>query len=93
MESHVRATEAARRFSDLLNRIRYRGESFVIERGGEPVCRLGPVAPARRTLGELAAVLRSLRPPDTSYLDAVERATRRQPRLPRDTWRSSSTRA
>jgi prevent-host-death family protein len=40
MESVVTATEAARRLSDLLNRVWYRNESFVIVRGGEEVARL-----------------------------------------------------
>jgi hypothetical protein len=44
LESHISATEAARTFSDILNRVRYRGEAFVVERGGEPVCRISPVA-------------------------------------------------
>src|SRR5687767_13963314 len=34
----ISATRAARSFSELLDRVCYRGESFVIERGGELVC-------------------------------------------------------
>jgi len=30
--------EAARSFSELINRVYQKGESFVIERGGEPIC-------------------------------------------------------
>lgn len=48
MTTRVSATEAARTFSDLLNRIRYRGEEFVVERAGEPVCRMTPAAPTKR---------------------------------------------
>ena len=42
MTTRVSATEAVRTFSDLLNRIRYRGEEFVVERAGEAVCRMTP---------------------------------------------------
>lgn len=49
------ATDLARNLGDILGRIRYRGESFVIERNGTPVARIGPVpgtapAPAARAL-------------------------------------------
>jgi antitoxin (DNA-binding transcriptional repressor) of toxin-antitoxin stability system len=42
MESHLTATEAARNFSDLVDRVLYRGEVFVVERGGRSVCRIVP---------------------------------------------------
>jgi antitoxin (DNA-binding transcriptional repressor) of toxin-antitoxin stability system len=38
----VSATDAARHLGDLLARVRYRGESFLIRRGREIVARLGP---------------------------------------------------
>jgi antitoxin (DNA-binding transcriptional repressor) of toxin-antitoxin stability system len=40
----ISATEAARGFSDLLDDIEHRGQSFVVIRGGHPVARLEPVA-------------------------------------------------
>lgn len=43
MKSEISATEAARRFSEILNRVRYRNESFVVKRGGVPVCEIVPV--------------------------------------------------
>jgi len=49
----VSATEAVRNFSEILNRVRYRGETFVIERGGQPICELRPATP-------LAAGVRSI---------------------------------
>ncbi len=33
----ISATGASRTFSELLNRVRYRGDSFVIERAGEAI--------------------------------------------------------
>ena len=43
----ISATELARQLGDILGRIRYRRESFVIERNGTPVARLIPVGPKR----------------------------------------------
>jgi antitoxin (DNA-binding transcriptional repressor) of toxin-antitoxin stability system len=80
------ATQAARTFSDLLNRVRYRGEAFVIERGGEPVCEISPVKPPRFTGADLAALLRSLPKPDAGFWDAVEEATRQETGVPRSAW-------
>jgi hypothetical protein len=80
------ATEAARSFSELLNRVRYRGERFVIERGGVAIGELRPVAPVRFTGGDLLALLRSLPPVDHAFFDAVEEATRRQPQVPETPW-------
>lgn len=86
MESHISATDAARSLSDLLNRVRYRGESFVIERGGEAVCRIIPAGPPRCTVADLVRALRSAPTPDADYLDAVEKLTKEQPKLPRGPW-------
>jgi antitoxin (DNA-binding transcriptional repressor) of toxin-antitoxin stability system len=83
MTTHVSATEAVRTFSDLLNRIRYRGEEFVVERAGEAVCRMTPAGPPKRlTLANLAALLRELPRPDAGFAYAVRRAAGRQGRLP-----------
>jgi antitoxin (DNA-binding transcriptional repressor) of toxin-antitoxin stability system len=87
MTTRVSATVAARTFSDLLNRIRYRGEEFVVERGGEPVCRMMPAtAPARLTLAELARLLGEMPTADAGYAADVRRAVRSQGRLPRLPW-------
>ncbi len=46
MSKHVvTSTEANRHFSDLLNRVRYQGQSFDIKRGKEIVAKLVPVKP------------------------------------------------
>lgn len=36
-------TEVARNFAEYVNRVSYRGERFVLMRGGKPVAELGPV--------------------------------------------------
>jgi antitoxin (DNA-binding transcriptional repressor) of toxin-antitoxin stability system len=47
MATKITATELARNLSDILNRARYKGESFVIERNGEAVA---TIEPARRPI-------------------------------------------
>ena len=80
------ATEAARNLSELLNRVLYRGESFIIERSGEPICELRPVAPSHFTGADLVTLLRSLPPVDESYLRMLEAMTREQAALPEPPW-------
>jgi len=87
MTTRLSATEAVRTFSDLLNRIRYRGEEFVVERAGEPICRMTPATPPKRpSLGELASLLREIPRPDAGYASDVRRAARGQGRVPRSPW-------
>jgi antitoxin (DNA-binding transcriptional repressor) of toxin-antitoxin stability system len=45
MATRIAATRLARGLGDVLGRIRYRGESFLIERNGVLVARIGPVTP------------------------------------------------
>ncbi len=45
----ITATEAARRFSEVLDAVEHRGESFVISRKGRPIARLNP---SRGTTGK-----------------------------------------
>ena len=82
----VSATEAARNFSEILNRVRYRGETFVIERGGQPICEIRPAAPTLFTGADLVTLLRSLPSVDEEYLTVVEEIARRQPQLPESPW-------
>ncbi len=49
MEFRISATDLARRLGDVIGRIRYRGDSFTVERHGTPVARIGPVEGASRT--------------------------------------------
>ena len=57
------ATEAARRFSEVLDAVADRGESFVVIRRGRAVARIGPAASARGA--DVKALLRSRAPDDT----------------------------
>jgi antitoxin (DNA-binding transcriptional repressor) of toxin-antitoxin stability system len=82
----ISATEAARAFSELLDRVCYRGETFVIERGGEPVCEMSHVKPLRFTGTDFLTLLHSLPKPDPGFWDAVEDATKQEPAVPKSPW-------
>ena len=42
----ISVTQAARKFSDCVNRVRYQGASFVLQKNGVPVARIVPVESA-----------------------------------------------
>jgi antitoxin (DNA-binding transcriptional repressor) of toxin-antitoxin stability system len=57
----VTVTEVARNLSDVINRIKYRSEHFLLTKGGLPVAELRPIAAARLVTGrELAGRLATL---------------------------------
>lgn len=89
MSRKITATEAARTFSDLLSRVRYAGESFLVVRNGEVMCRIEPaVAPRRTTMGDLLDALEAAPQTDQQFAGDLEKAQRRQPKLPRSPWAS-----
>lgn len=65
------ATEASRRFSDLLDAIE-RGEVVTITRGNRPVAEIGPAR--RRTGADLRAALAGVPAPDDQFADDVASA-------------------
>ncbi|GAB4249918.1 MAG: hypothetical protein OHK005_16800 [Candidatus Methylacidiphilales bacterium] len=65
-------TEAARNFSDCINRVAYRGESFLLLRGRRPVAELRP-APVGRRLTDLPAIFATLPPLPESEVAAWKR--------------------
>lgn len=60
----VTATEASRRFSDLLDAIE-RGESVIVTRGNRPIAEIRPAR--RRTGRDLRAALADTVPPDDRF--------------------------
>ena len=89
MRERISATAAARSFSDLLNRVRYKGDSFVIVRNGEEMGRLEPVSsPRPRTLNELLDHLAEIGPPDEEFARDLEEIRASQPPMPDNPWRS-----
>lgn len=82
----ITATEAGRNFSKIVNRVLYRGEEFVVERAGEPVCRIVPTRPLRLSGAEALRVLKSL-PRVKGLGKAVRRVVAKQPLAERPpTW-------
>lgn len=62
------ATEASRRFSDLLDAIE-RGETITITRGNHAVAEIRP--PRRRTGADLRAALAGVTPPDDRFSEDI----------------------
>jgi prevent-host-death family protein len=74
MEGRISATELARRLGDVLGRVRYRGDSYVVERNGEPVARLVPLpGKATITLREALVSWRGAGRPDSGFAADLER--------------------
>lgn len=68
MSQTLTVTEIARHFAEYINRVAYRGESFVLLRGNRPIAELRPL-PAGKRLTELPALCASL--PRLSPLEAI----------------------
>ena len=67
--TEVTATEASRRFADLLDGVEHRGERYTIVRRGRVIAQLEPVAGTSGA--EVKALLRRHRP-DRAWADEVE---------------------
>ncbi len=84
MASHISVAEAAREFFEVIERVQAHGEEFVVERAGEPVCRISPVTPRRRTVRDRRDLLRTASPAEDASLPAVEEAAK-DPPMPSET--------
>jgi prevent-host-death family protein len=62
MATKISATEAVRRFSELLNAVKYKHNSFTILRGGKPAASIIPVEsfPGSKSLKDLAGIIKKL---------------------------------
>jgi prevent-host-death family protein len=86
MEHRISATELARRLGDILARVRYRGDSFVVERNGDPVARLVPLPQkAISSLREALAAWQGAGTPDPGFADDLERIAAAD-RPPENAW-------
>jgi antitoxin (DNA-binding transcriptional repressor) of toxin-antitoxin stability system len=88
--NYVSATDAAKNFGALVNRVREARVEYVVERKGHPIVRVSPVAARGCTVAELAAWLRARRELPGEYLEAVRDhvKTVNRPRVPDARWRS-----
>jgi len=86
MPTSITATELARKLGDLLGRVRYRGESFVVERNGVAVARIEPanvVSPP--ALSAALAVWCGSGLTDASFADDLERVNAAD-KAPKNPW-------
>ncbi len=83
MKHRVTATEAAKKFSEILNRVAYKGDSFVVERRGRPLCEIAPIRAKKLKTRDLVKLLKSGLHPDEEYLKIEDEIVRnRQPVAP-----------
>jgi len=90
MTKTIKATDAVRAFSDIINSVKYRHESYTIIRGGKPAAALVPIdtAPVQKTLGDLPELIKSLPKlgDDVArFMSDIEEAVRKQSSLPEKT--------
>ena len=85
MENHVAATELARKLGDILNRVRYRGEAFVVERNGKAVARIVPMPGAGASARAAFEAWRGAGQPDPAFGDDLARIGAAD-RIPEDPW-------
>lgn len=88
MEHRISATELVRRLGDVLGKIRYRGDRFVVERNGEAVARIGPVASgAVSSVGEAFRAWTEAAEADPGFAADLE-TVGRMDRAPESPWDS-----
>ncbi len=67
--SEISATEASKRFADMLDAVEHRGETFTVVRRGRAIATIAPAH--RTTLGELREFL-TANPPDPEWEHDLE---------------------
>jgi prevent-host-death family protein len=87
MSERITATRVVREFSELLNEVRYKSQSYIVERNGKPIARLVPVSDLKeaRKLKELKNLLFSLRSWGDdleAFAEDLEKIAGQQPSLP-----------
>ena len=88
-ETRITATELARNLSDILNRVRYKGERFRIERNGETVAVLEPGEERKRfTVADFIALIERLPPVDEDFWKDIEEARKAIGPMPEPSWDS-----
>jgi hypothetical protein len=88
MEIRITATELARKLGDILGKIRFRSDSFVVERNGEAIARISPVAGSLAgSLGEGLRAWQEAAPADPRFAEDLE-SVNRADRAPRNPWGS-----
>src|SRR5256712_8670034 len=95
MARRISATDASRKFSDLLDAVEHRGEEFVVERRGRAVAELTPArgrVADGATWGDVLRLFDGGVRPAPQFARGMPRIRRTRPGLPQDPWARSSTR-
>ncbi len=79
----ITATEASRRFSDLLDAIEA-GDTVTVTRGNRPIAEIRPAS--RRTGRDLRAALAGIEPPDDRFAADIAGAVENLIHEERDPW-------
>jgi prevent-host-death family protein len=90
MTKAISATEAVRKLSEILNSVKYQGESYTIVRRGKPAALISPVEtlPRRKPLRELRELVKSLPRLGVEadrFRKSLKEIRKRQPTLPKKT--------
>ena len=87
--NRIAATDAAKNFGRLVDRVREKGTTYVIERHGRAVAQIGPVEPTKRTtLRGFAEFMRTAPKLDEETLRYIEEGIKmyNQPTVPQNPW-------
>jgi antitoxin (DNA-binding transcriptional repressor) of toxin-antitoxin stability system len=83
----ISAADASRSFSEILNRVKYRGESFIVERNREPICRIEPVGRRKPvTTDNIEEFWKRLPRPDKRFAGELEEIHNLFRAMPRSAW-------
>lgn len=83
--TEITATDASKRFADMLDAVEHRGESFTVMRRGRAIAVVTPAQPS--TLGQLRAFIREQRPDADWATDLAEIRRQVSDASARDPWR------
>ena len=88
IRASVSATDAAKNFGRLVDRVRETQATYVVERAGVPVAQVGPAEHAVFTMADFRALVAEGPRADDEYLTAVSRAieSHNRPRLRPNPW-------
>lgn len=84
MDTIISSTEAVRHFGDVLARVKYAGETFLLTKSDKPLARLVGVAGPQATGRDILNALENL-PADPAFADDLEKVGRLD-KVPENPW-------
>ncbi|MBM3925708.1 MAG: type II toxin-antitoxin system prevent-host-death family antitoxin [SAR202 cluster bacterium] len=89
MEKTITATELARELSEILNKVKYKGERYTVTRNGMPIATIGPATPPKSvTFRELMGSLKKVPWPDEDFAKDLREIQKRQSKSEPPSWPS-----